>query len=54
MPNLPKYTLSHDEKRSDGVLSEDGSGKVKSRFGNKAEALAGGTLRKAVGPIGSP
>ena len=52
MPNPPKYTVSHDEKRSDWALSEDGSGKVKSRFENKAEALTGGALRKAVGPTG--
>ena len=52
MPNLPKYTLSHDEKKGDWALSEDGSGKVKSRFDSKAEALAGGALRKAVGATG--
>ena len=52
MPSLPKYTLYHDEKRGDWALSEDGSGKVKSRFENKAKALAGGALRKVLGPTG--
>jgi hypothetical protein len=52
MPDLPKYTLSHDEKKDDWALREDGSGRVKRRFDSKAEATAGGVLRRTVGPSG--
>jgi hypothetical protein len=52
MPNLPKYTLSHDEKKNDWALREDGSGRVKKRFDSKAEATAGGVLRRTVGSSG--
>jgi hypothetical protein len=52
MPNLPKYTLSHDEKKDDWALREDSSGRVKRRFDSKAKATAGGVLRRTVGPSG--
>jgi hypothetical protein len=52
MANLPKYTLSHDDKKNDWVLKEDGSARVKRRFGSKADATSGGALRKALGQGG--
>jgi Uncharacterized protein conserved in bacteria (DUF2188) len=52
MPNLPKYTLSHDEKKNDWALREDRSGRVKKRFDSKSEATAGGVLRRTVGSSG--
>jgi hypothetical protein len=52
MPNLPKYTLSHDETKNDWALKEDRSGKVKRRFDNKADATVGGALRRTVRPSG--
>ena len=52
MLNLPKYTLCHDQKKDDWALREDSSGRVKRRFDSKAEATAGGVLRRTVGPSG--
>jgi hypothetical protein len=52
MLNLPKYTLSHDQKKDDWALREDSSGRIKRRFDSKAEATAGGVLRRTVGPSG--
>ena len=52
MADLPKYTLSHDDKKNDWVLREDRSVKVRHRFQNKADATSGGALRKALGQGG--
>jgi len=52
MGNLPKYTLSKDQKKEDWVLRQDASGQVKRRFDTKAEATAGGALPKALGSAG--
>jgi len=52
MTKLPKYTLSHDEKRNDWVLREDGVSRARKRFDNKADATAGGALRDALGKTG--
>lgn len=52
MPNLPKFTLSHDKKKDDWSLSNDATGRVVKRFETKSEATAGGVLEKAVGSAG--
>jgi hypothetical protein len=49
MTNLPKFTLSKDEKKDDWVLKNDATNRVKERFDTKAEATAGGALPKALG-----
>ena len=52
MADLPKYTLSRDDKKNDWVLKEDRSARVRHRFENKAEATRGGALRKVLGQAG--
>jgi hypothetical protein len=49
MSNLPKFTLTKDEKKYDWVLRNDSTGRVKDRFDTKTEATARGVLEKAVG-----
>lgn len=51
-PNLPKFTLSHDEKKDDWVLKQDKTGKTVKRFDDKEDATKGGVLKKAVGKEG--
>ena len=52
MARLPKYTLTHDEKKDDWVLKEDGVARAKRRFETKSDATKGGALRDAVGGAG--
>lgn len=52
MSKLPKYTLTHDERKDDWALKQDGSGRTVRRFETKEEATKGGILRKAVGKAG--
>jgi len=52
MAKLPKYTLSHDEKKDDWVLKEDGASRAKRRFETKADATAGGVLSDVLGANG--
>lgn len=52
MAKLPKYTLSHDERKNDWVLKEDGASRAKRRFKTKADATTGGILSSAVGAAG--
>lgn len=52
MAKLPKYTLSHDEKKDDWILKEDGSSRATRRFEHKGDATKGGTLQNAVGAAG--
>lgn len=52
MAKLPKYTLSHDDKKKDWVLKEDGANRAKRRFEHKEDATTGGALRNAVGSAG--
>jgi len=52
MAKLPKYTLSHDEKKDDWVLKEDGASRARRRFETKADATAGGALSEALGASG--
>lgn len=39
--DLPKYTLSHDDKKDDWVLKKDGSDRATKRFDTKADATKG-------------
>lgn len=49
---LPKFTLSHDEKKDDWVLKQDKINKTVKRFEDKQDATKGGVLKKAVGKDG--
>lgn len=52
MAKLPKYTLTHNEKKDRWDLESDQSGKVVKSFDTKGEATKGGALEKAVGKQG--
>jgi hypothetical protein len=52
MTDLPKYTLSHDAKKDDWVLTKDGSDRATKRFEKKADATKGGALADAIGNVG--
>ena len=52
MADLPKYTLTHDDKKDDWVLKKDGSDRATRRFENKADATKGGALADALGSAG--
>ena len=52
MPDLPKLTLSHNEKKSQWELRRDGSGRLVDSFDTKAETTAGGALEEALGNVG--
>jgi hypothetical protein len=49
MAKLPKYTLTHNEKRDRWDLTRDGSNRPTATFDTKAEATKGGVLEKALG-----
>lgn len=52
MPNLPQFTLAFNEKRESWPLVNDKTNRVVKTFGTKADATAGGALKKAVGSGG--
>lgn len=52
MSNLPKFTLSKDDKRDDWTLTNDRTDRVVRRFDTKADATKGGVLEQAVGSDG--
>lgn len=52
MTNLPKLTLSFDQRNDAWKLQNDASNRVVKRFDTKAEATAGGVLQKAIGKGG--
>lgn len=52
MANLPKYTLTHNEKKERWDLEKDKSHQVVKTFKTKGQATKGGVLEKAVGPAG--
>jgi hypothetical protein len=52
MTKLPKYTLTHNDKKDRWDLTKDDSTKPAATFGTKAEAIRGGVLEKAVGKSG--
>jgi hypothetical protein len=52
MTKLPKYTLSHDDKKDRWALTNDKTDKTVRSFETKEKATAAGVLRKAVGAEG--
>jgi hypothetical protein len=52
MAKLPKYTLSHNEKKSLWELRADQTNRLKESFETKAGATKGGVLEKALGRNG--
>ncbi len=52
MGNLPKYTLTKDEKKDDWALKNDTTNRVKARFDTKEEATKGGVLAALLGNAG--
>jgi hypothetical protein len=54
MLNLPKYTLSHDQKKDDWTLREDSSGRIKRRFDSKAEEQLAECCAEPLGQVADP
>ena len=52
MPNLPKFTLTFDERKDRWALENDRTNRVVKTFETKAGATAGGVLKRAGGPEG--
>jgi hypothetical protein len=52
MAKLPKYTLSHNEKKDQWDLTNDRTSRVMKSYDIKADATKGGALEKAVGKDG--
>lgn len=52
MTKLPKFTLTHNEKKERWDLTKDGASKPSATFGTKTEATKGGVLEKALGKSG--
>lgn len=52
MAKLPKFTLTHNDKKEKWELIEDKTDKVIKRFDNKEDATKGGVLKKALGEDG--
>lgn len=52
MTKLPKYTLTHNDKKGRWDLAHDRTEKVVKSFQTKEEATAGGVLAKAIGAGG--
>lgn len=50
--NLRKFHLTHDAKKDDWVLREEGRPRATARYETKAEATAGGELKSALGKEG--
>lgn len=53
MARLPRFTLSYSAQNKKWELKRDGSGDLIKRFKDKAAAIKGGVLEKAVGGRGS-
>ena len=52
MAKLPKFTLTHNEKKDRWDLANDATDKTMKSFEKKADALAGGALAKTLGKLG--
>ena len=52
MTKLPKYTLTHNEKKDRWDLTKDGATKAAATFDTKAEATRGGVLESTIGKAG--
>lgn len=46
MPRLPKFTLSHNDKKQRWDLKNDDTNRVVRTFEHKQDATAGGTFRR--------
>jgi hypothetical protein len=53
MAKLIKFTLDKNKQKNVWELTNDKTNKVIKTFDTKAEATAGGALKKAVGPEGA-
>jgi len=53
MARLPRFSLSYNAQNKKWELKRDGSGELVKRFKDKAAAIKGGVLEKAVGGRGS-
>jgi Uncharacterized protein conserved in bacteria (DUF2188) len=53
MAKLPRYSLSHDDKKKRWVLKGEPGGQAVKTFATKAKAIKGGVLERAVGGKGS-
>jgi|UPI00030A8882 hypothetical protein len=52
MAKLPKFTLTHNEKKDRWDLTKDGASRPAASFDTKSDATKGGALEKAVGKDG--
>lgn len=52
MAKLPKYTLSHNEKKDRWELSNDKTDQVVKTFDTKTDATTGGVLERTIGAGG--
>ncbi len=52
MPKLPKYTLDKNKEKDVWELTNDKTDKVIKTFDTKADATAGGVLKKVLGSDG--
>jgi hypothetical protein len=52
MAKLPRYTLSHDDKKDRWVLVNNETNRTKAAFDTKAEATKRGALEGALGRAG--
>lgn len=52
MMKLPKYTLSHNERKNRWDLKNDETGRTKASFDTKAKATSAGVLESAIGTSG--
>jgi hypothetical protein len=53
MPDLPRFSLSHDQQKDNWKLT-NAVGRVVRRFDTKADATTGGVLFDAIGSAGGP
>jgi hypothetical protein len=47
-PDLPKFTLTRDERRGDWRLTNDRTGRTVERFETKSDATKGGALKEVL------
>lgn len=52
MTKLPKFTLTHNEKRDRWDLTSDSSGRTVATFETKGAATKGGALQGVIGKAG--
>lgn len=52
MKKLPKFTLDYNEKKEKWELENDKTNKIIKSFDTKADATAGGVLKKTLGEEG--